>query len=69
MSTAPSKQTSPRGQEDALAVGKLRLMLIERLLGDLGLLASTALLLFGARAGAVTVGTASLLLTARSRRP
>jgi hypothetical protein len=63
MPTAPSKR------EDALRIGKLRLMLIERLCGDVGLLASTLLMLSGRRGEAVAVGTASLVLTARSRRP
>jgi hypothetical protein len=63
MSTARSRQ------EDALRIGKLRLMLLERLCGDLGLLASTLLVLLGLRAEAFALGTASLLLTARSRRP
>ena len=61
--------TSPSKQEAGLRVGKLRLMLIERLCGDVGLLASTLLVLSGLRREAVAVGTASLVLTARSRRP
>jgi hypothetical protein len=56
-------------KEEALERGKRRLMLIERLLGDLGLLASTLLMLIGLRPEAITVGTASFVLAARSRRP
>lgn len=55
--------------KEPLERGKLRLMLIERLLGDLGLLASTLLMLVGLRPEAVTIGAASFVLAARSRRP
>lgn len=44
-------------------------MLIERLLAVFGLVATTALMLLGLRAEAITVGAASAALAASSRRP
>jgi hypothetical protein len=44
-------------------------MLIERIFGDLCVPVWAALMLLGLRAEAIVLGTASLWLTARSRRP
>ncbi len=52
----------------ALELGKLRLLLIERVARDLGLLAAILLVVLGLQAEAVPVAALSLMFTAQSRR-